>query len=197
MDKLAFLSEILLVAVLWTFAFKGPLNFWIGILMAALVMIAFSLRRGVLGVIRPTPSDVPLGVLYGLLLFAATWLSAVVVREYLPSLYLHVEAVKSLRSLAPPMMYVPVVLTVSTAEEFFWRGTVQRILSLKLGKLPGFLLALALYVGVHVLAGNPALALASAVAGAFWGFLYILHRDLTPVWISHLVWDVLLLVVGI
>lgn len=189
--------EVLLVSVLWAFSFRGPFNFWYSIFGTALIMIGLSLAHGVLSVIRPRLSDLLYGVLWGILLFAITWVSAYVVRHHFPYLNAYVEATKALRSLAPSYVYVPVVFTVSTAEEFFWRGTVQRLTVLKWGKLPGYLLSVALYVFAHVLSGNWALTLASLFAGLFWGFLYLYHRDLTPVWISHVVWDAFLLGVGI
>ncbi len=191
------LFEVPLVSSLWAFSFRGPFNFWYSIFFTALVMITLSVLNGTLSVLRPKVSDLFSGVLWGILLFAVTWVSAYVVRHHFPYLNAYVEATKGLRSLAPNYVYVPVVLTVSTAEEFFWRGTVQRLAVLKWGKLPGYLLAVALYVFAHVLSGNWALTLASVFAGLFWGFLYLYHHDLTPVWVSHLTWDVLLLSVGI
>jgi membrane protease YdiL (CAAX protease family) len=197
MVKLILFLEVLLVSLLWAFSFNGPLNFWYAIFGTALVMITLAVLHGVFRIIRPKPSDVLTGVLWGLLLFAITWVSSYFVRHHFPFLNAYVEATKGLRSLAPSYVYVPVVFTVSTAEEFFWRGTVQRLAILHFGKLPGYLMAVALYVFAHVLSGNWALTLASLFAGLFWGFLLMLHRDLTPVWVSHIVWDALLLGVGI
>ncbi len=190
-------GEIALVSLLWAFSFRGPFNFWYSIFGTALVMIGLALYHGVLSVVRPKTSDLIYGVLWGVLLFAVTWVSSYVVRHHVPYLNAYVESTKALRSLAPNYVYVPVVFTVSTAEELFWRGTVQRALVFRMGKLPGYLLAVLLYFAAHVLSGNWALTLASLFAGLFWGFLYLYHRDLTPVWVSHLVWDALLLGVGI
>ena len=189
--------EVVVVSLLWAFSFRGPFNFWYAILGTALVMIGFSLLHGVPSVIRPKFSDMIYGVLWGILLFTLTWVSSYIVRHHFPYLSAYVEGTKALRSLAPNYVYVPVVFTVSTAEEFFWRGTVQRNLIPVLGKLPGYLVAVFLYVFAHVLSGNWALTLASLFAGLFWGFLYLYYRDLTPVWVSHLTWDALLLGIGI
>jgi len=190
-------GEVVVVSLLWAFSFRGPFNFWYAIFGTALVMVGFSFVHGVLSVIRPRFSDLIQGVLWGIFLFAVTWLSSYIVRYHFPYLSTYVESTKALRSLAPNYVYVPVVLTVSTAEEFFWRGTVQRNLILMLGKFPGYLVAVFLYVLAHVLSGNWALTLASLFAGLFWGFLYLYYRDLTPVWVSHLTWDALLLGIGI
>ena len=63
-------------------------------------------------------------------------------------------------------------------EEIFWRGFLQDALQKRLRPLTGYLVATAVYGGVHVFSGNLMLTLAALVAGAFWGALYLWRKDL-------------------
>ncbi len=46
------------------------------------------------------------------------------------------------------------LIVIGPGEELFWRGYLQRKLSLKTGKWAGFIIALLLYTGVHIFTGN-------------------------------------------
>jgi membrane protease YdiL (CAAX protease family) len=65
-----------------------------------------------------------------------------------------------------------------------------------LGKLKGYILSILLYSLAHAFTFNLSLMVAAIGAGAFWGFLFIWKRDLTPLIISHITWDVLLFTFG-
>jgi membrane protease YdiL (CAAX protease family) len=61
------------------------------------------------------------------------------------------------------------------------------------GRLPGVVLAAAIYAIAHVAAGNPLLVIAAFGCGLYWGLMYAAMDDLVSPTVSHLVWDVLLL----
>jgi uncharacterized protein len=75
------------------------------------------------------------------------------------------------------------------AEEIFWRGYLQRNLMQRFGLWPGWAIATAIYAAVHACSLNFMLVGAAAVAGAFWGALYLWRGRLMPVIISHSVWS--------
>ncbi len=184
-------------SLLWGFAFRGPLNFWLGIFIAGLIILIFGFSEGrTRKIIRPRWEDVPVGILSGIIIYSFFFVLAYFVKKFYPSLYLHVEEVKSLKNLAPVYLSFPVALTVSIGEEVFWRGFVQRSLMENLGKLPGYVLSIILYSIAHLFTFNLSLICAAVGAGAFWGFLFLWKRDLTPLIISHITWDVLLFTFG-
>ena len=80
-------------------------------------------------------------------------------------------------------------------EEIFWRGYLQRQLMKRLGGWQGWLLATAVYAGVHLWSFNFMLIGAAAVAGAFWGALYWRLGRLAPVIISHSIWSMVIFAV--
>ncbi|HAS81347.1 MAG TPA: hypothetical protein DCS43_01390 [Verrucomicrobia bacterium] len=80
------------------------------------------------------------------------------------------------------------LLIVGPGEELFWRGYVQRRLSVATGPTSGLILAVLAYTGVHLATGNFTLILAAAVCGAFWSLLYWRTGSLWINIISHALW---------
>jgi membrane protease YdiL (CAAX protease family) len=82
------------------------------------------------------------------------------------------------------------------SEELYWRGYLQRQLMLRLGGFQGWILATAVYAGVHIWSLNVVLIGAAGVAGAFWGVMYWRLGNLTPVIISHSLWSAVIFTVA-
>ena len=85
------------------------------------------------------------------------------------------------------------------AEEFFWRGYVQRTFSSLLGgkhaKDFAFLITAVIYALVHIWSFNFMLVMAALVAGAVWGLVYrICPKAIWALIVSHALWDVLVFV---
>ena len=111
-----------------------------------------------------------------------------------------VDAVYAMKEGSPAWMIALLLLVlIGPAEEFFWRGYVQRTLG---RLLPGrraadaaFLLTTAVYALVHIWSFNFMLVMAALVAGAVWGLIYRLRPQLLPALIlSHALWDALVFV---
>ncbi len=79
---------------------------------------------------------------------------------------------------------------IGPAEEIFWRGMVQRVLSKKYDAVVGWIVAAFIYAAVHLWAANFVLFMAALICGLFWGWIYMRFRSLWPAIISHAVWDV-------
>ena len=80
-------------------------------------------------------------------------------------------------------------------EEIYWRGYLQKNLMMRYGNWQGWLLATAVYAGVHVWSFNFMLIGAAGVAGAFWGLMYWRLKTLAPVVISHSIWSTVIFAV--
>ena len=83
---------------------------------------------------------------------------------------------------------------IGPGEEIYWRGLIQDALVERLGPLKGLLIASACYALVHVVAWNFMLIGAAAVCGLFWGLLYHWRKNIYTVFVSHSVWDVVVMV---
>lgn len=86
-------------------------------------------------------------------------------------------------------------LVIGPGEELFWRGFVQRHLSGRYGRVTGFLMATAIYAGVHIVTGNFMLVMAALICGLFWGWLYFRYHSMLLNILSHTLWDIAVFVV--
>lgn len=196
-------------AVLWFLMFspwtRGLVNFWIGMTISALVLLGMGLaftpdREQVLKVEKPLMQLLG-GIALAFALWGIFWIGDKVSAWMFDFARPQVENVYSMKAGLPPWTIALLLLfLIGPAEEFFWRGYVQRTL----GKLlPGehasdhaFLLTAAVYALVHVWSFNFMLVMAALTAGLVWGLVYRLRPGWLPALVvSHAVWDALVFII--
>ena len=91
--------------------------------------------------------------------------------------------------------YLALVLIIIPGEEIFWRRYLQSKMVVKYGPFVGVISGACLYALAHIWTGNPILVAAAASAGIVWGGLYVWKNSLPLVIISHLIFDLWLLVI--
>jgi membrane protease YdiL (CAAX protease family) len=110
-----------------------------------------------------------------------------------------VENIKSVYenkgSLSPTLVGALLFFPIGFGEEIFWRGFIQGRLTQRWDAPRALVLTTFIYTCVHIPTGNPVLILAALTAGLFWGGLYWYKGSITPVLISHMLWDPLIFVV--
>ena len=170
MKRLVF--TLLLALVLWTVMFSpwtAPhVPFWWTMAGSALTLCILStcFNPGWWRQVRWSPSNILLGVLIAVGLWLVFWTGDKV------SAWLFDFA-------RPP------------AEEIFWRGYVQRTLSLRWGANAGFAVSTLCYALVHAGACNFMLLMSALVAGVVWGGLYRFFPErFAAIILSHALWDV-------
>ncbi|WP_257448474.1 CPBP family intramembrane glutamic endopeptidase [Archangium lipolyticum] len=85
-------------------------------------------------------------------------------------------------------------LVIAPAEELFWRGVVQQALRPRLGRV-GCTVVAAVLSSLALLAfREPLLALAAFPTSLAWGLLAEWRRSLAASWVSHSLWDVLIVI---
>jgi membrane protease YdiL (CAAX protease family) len=181
----------------WT---KGSFNFWLVMLSATFVLGTTALvlgRNERRELYRFELRHALIGVVSVLLLYAIFWAGRHVAEAILPFASQQIEGIYSTKSQAPHWLIAVLLLCwIGPAEEIFWRGFVQHRLMQRYGSLGGLLFATLLYVLVHIWSGNLMLIAASAVAGAFWGLMFLRFRNVWPGLISHAIWDALIFVLA-
>lgn len=185
---------VALATGLWGLIFGLHLiNFWLGMSLAAPLLAASGLylggwpfgpvvswNRTILWSIGATV------VLYGLF-YTGNWVAG----NLFAFAGKQVSAIYGIREEAPSLLIALVLLCItSPAEELYWRGFLQRYAMKRFGGWQGWLIAAALYGGVHLVSGNLMLTLAALVAGLFWGWLYWKTADLRACILSHALWTV-------
>jgi hypothetical protein len=184
---------------LFAAAFRGPRErFWdrmtlTGLALGTLALAAEpALRRT-----RFRGRDVAAGAASAAGLYGVFLLGDRVARRIMPRGGDEIEDVYALRRLdRSGRIAARMALVIAPAEELFWRGLVQRRLSDRYGTLAGAALASAAYGGAHAATGNATLTGAATVAGAFWGALAAARMPMAGLIASHVVWDVLILLVA-
>lgn len=90
--------------------------------------------------------------------------------------------------------YIVLVLIFIPGEELFWRGFVQKRLSHYMNEWAAALISAALFASVFLYSNHWIWMLAAFCAGLFWGGLYIWKKSIPMLIISHLIFDLLLIV---
>lgn len=186
-------ATVVLAALLWFVAFYVQWgNFWFKISASALVLavLSFILQPAAHLRFSANRRSILAGLFSAAVLYLIFWAAKAVSTSILPFAADQIGAVYGKGQGTPSWIIVLLLFFVTgPCEEIYWRGYLQRQLMLRFGGAAGWVLATALYAGVHVSSGNFMLTAAAAVAGAFWGGMYWRFKELTPVIISHCVWS--------
>jgi len=101
-----------------------------------------------------------------------------------------IDGVYAFKGNASPLrVALLMALIIGPGEELLWRALIQDGLAAGRGVFRAFLLAAALYTGVHLFSFNLMLIVAAAVCGVFWGLLYLRYRSPLLNIVSHTLWD--------
>lgn len=196
-------------ALLWFYMFspwtQGLPNFWLVMSCAAIILTGLAISSLPAGERFPKVEKPIFQLLGGIALAFALWGIFWVGDKASSWLFdfarPEVDAVYSIKHGLPvPVIGALLLLLIGPAEEFFWRGFVQKTLASSLkGRYPqdyAFLLTAAIYALVHIWSFNFMLIMAALVAGLVWGFIYRLcPKALPALIISHALWDVLIFII--
>ena len=203
-DRMAQVLILVFVAAMFWFGLFSPhahlqLNFWamMGIDTAILGGGALWLGRSEAAELyRFKPGYILIGVASALLLYGVFWVGQHVAAAVLPFSPTQVQNIYATKAQAAPWLIGALLLLwIGPAEEIFWRGLVQHRLMQRYGHWAGFAISTAVYALIHIWAGNLMLIAAAAIAGAFWGLMFMRFRSVWPGLISHALWDLLIFVV--
>ncbi len=178
----------------WT---KGAIAFWplMSALTGLLAVVSLVLERKQLRKFyRFDRNAVVWGLLSAAFLYAVFYVGHFLSTRILPFAAGQIGSIYGVKGGTNPLVIALLLLAViGPAEEIFWRGFVQRRLCGKYGAFYGWVLATAIYAGVHLWSFNFMLIAAAAVCGAFWGLVFLASGRMWVCIISHAVWDVVIL----
>jgi membrane protease YdiL (CAAX protease family) len=190
MTDVPVLVGLVVAAVAWGLLFAlGREGFWprAAAAGATIGLYALVVLRDELGdLFRLDALEVAIGVAGAAVLWAVFWAGDRLVTRLFPRLSAEVDDLYAVRG-ETTVARMPLVLAViGPAEEVFWRGLVQ--------SRAGIAVALVAYALVHVWERKPILLLAALVGGAFWGGLFAWRGTLVAPIVSHLLWDLAIIV---
>ena len=208
---------LLIAAALWFYMFSpwtaGLTNFWLTMTFAAVVLttmaLLFSKGQEIFQNVDKNLKNIALQIAVGFaiafVLWGIFWLGDKVSQWLFDFARPQVDAVYGMKTGLPDGVIALLLLfVIGPAEEFFWRGFVQREMvklfpsrkGLFSAENVGFAVTTVVYALVHIWSFNFMLVMAALVAGFIWGLLYRLRPSLLPALIvSHAVWDALVFVI--
>jgi membrane protease YdiL (CAAX protease family) len=143
---------------------------------------------------RPTPRLLGIGVLAGLFMLAVTYLGYGVVMAGIPRLHGATGELYRFFSSLPRPLIPLAVPAIIVSEEIVWRGRAQALFQESMKPYPAALAAAALYALAHAPIGSPLLAAVAFACGLFWGNLRAATGSIIPSLISHVIWDLFVMV---
>ncbi|MBQ7423929.1 MAG: CPBP family intramembrane metalloprotease [Prevotella sp.] len=185
---------IAIAFVLWFVMFSqwtAPhLNFWYAMTVSACVLIYLSTYE-----VRRMPRfsyiEVLLGVGIAVVLWGVFWIGDKLSQLMFYFARNQVDGIYSMKDGTQPWLIGLLLLfIIGPAEELFWRGYVQRKLSVRWNPNVGFLVTTLIYTAVHLPSMNFMLIMAALTCGFCWGLLYrFIPQHFPAIVISHAVWD--------
>ena len=192
---LPMITGAVFAALFWLVLFGLELvNFWWGMTAAAGLLAAWSIAfsgddHSVLFEFKK--SYIFWGLLSAVVLYAVFWTGNFLSRLILDFASGQIDSIYSNKAQMDHWKIgLLLFFWIGPAEEIFWRGMVQRVLSKRYGRIFGWVVASIIYAVVHLWAANFILFMAALICGLFWGWIYMRFRSLWPAIISHAVWDV-------
>ncbi|MCA0985938.1 CPBP family intramembrane glutamic endopeptidase [Guptibacillus algicola] len=186
------LTTILIAHLLLFLSFFVFSNvFWQVFTVSLLLLIILSYRSATWKKI--TFDQLLIGTLSGLLLYLLFYIGKQFMLILFPEMITSLQSLYDFISPKEKWHYVSLILVIIPGEELFWRGFVQGKLEKASTAFP-ILLATVLYTSVHIYAGTLLLLAAALLAGFTWGYLYKRTGTITVPILSHLVFDLMLLV---
>jgi membrane protease YdiL (CAAX protease family) len=198
-QPLSIIGTVLLAAVLWFVTFYLTwATFWIKISLSAatLAIISHLLQRNQKDQLKFNVGAILIGLVSAAVLYMIFWAAKIVTTPLLSFAGPQIGGIYD-KGVGTPTWVIALLLFFITgpAEELYWRGYLQRNLMARFGHWQGWLLAVAVYAGVHIWSFNFMLIAAAGIAGAFWGGMYWRFKNLAPVIISHSIWSAVIFAV--
>ena len=156
-----FQLSILVAALLWFLMFNPwitlPVDFWTMMTASGCILLALSLclDRSWMNDIKVSWSGLLLGIVLALALWGIFWVGDKVATWMFPFARPQVDTIYSMKdSQSEWVIGLLLLFIIGPAEEIFWRGFVQRGISVRSTANVAFIVTLLIYGLVHILNSN-------------------------------------------
>ena len=188
-------SSLLFAHILLFFSFQSNIPFWIIFPLTFSILSILGIRFGDLEMKGKIKHIMGYGFFSGLLLYLIFFIGKWIIHFIYPPLLENLLAVYAYVEPKEVWHYLVLFTIIICGEELFWRGYIQpKLISLLSSKSLGICFAAGLYASVNLYAGSSIFVVASIIGGLFWGFLYVWKRNMVLNIVSHIVFDLFLIV---
>ncbi|HZG70726.1 MAG TPA: CPBP family intramembrane glutamic endopeptidase [Chondromyces sp.] len=188
------IGSIVLAHLLLYITFSDKDIFWYIYTAANLFFMSFAILNGKIDDDQKTGMFLMYGILSGILLYVGFWIGDWILSILPTDWYRQVSSIYRVYTPEFFWHYIVLLLVLIPGEEIFWRGFVQKRLAGYFNDWIALILASLLYASIFLYADKFIWLVAAFVGGLFWGALYIWKRSVPMLIISHLVFDLLLLI---
>lgn len=192
---LKLLGGIFFAYLLIYVTFDSNQVFWYLYTATSLFLISFSIITEKIDSEVPLKEYVLVGIASGIALFALFFVGNWLITIIPGSLHKQVPVIYKRLSLDLIWHYIVLIFVIVPGEEIFWRGFIQKRLMRLIGNWGAVVLASAINAAAFFFSGYSILVIAAFVGGLVWGTLFVWKRSMPLLIISHLVFDLLLLMI--
>lgn len=172
----------------------GP--FWTSFTILFILLIVYAALFERIDWKLPNRRQVALSILSGIGLYFLFFLGKYLALYFIPSLLVGLENFYIYAKPSKLWHYFSLFFVVIIGEELFWRGFIlQRLLKTGLSPKNAIVFAALFYTSANLYAGSILLLLATFTAGIVWSHLYYKTNNIWTVFLSHIVFDGLLLMI--
>lgn len=143
---------------------------------------------------RTSRDGLALGLAAGALMIAGTYVLYPVVRHLVPQIVPQAIGLYATLGNASGPGAILLLCLVVLGEELVWRGVVYDAFAARWGPVGGALLSTFVYCLAVLPTGLPLLIAIAGGCGLYWSALKAWTRSLTPVLVTHLLWDLVVLI---
>lgn len=192
-DRFLYISIIIAHFLLY-FSFGQTEGFWFVFALSMLILLVIAVIKEKFNFKLPSRDAIIIGFSSGFLLYLLFWVGKFLLDVLNLELINEIGVLYSKVGLTEWWHYLLLFLIVIPAEEVFWRGYIQKRLSFYFGPKKGIIYATLLYASANIYADSTLLIISAIVAGLIWGALYQWKKSLWVTVISHLIFNLMLLV---
>ena len=172
-------------------------NFWYSMSCAALILSVLTiwLSQDLKHQFQVNRRDIIIGIASAALLWIIFYIGDAISKWMFDFADMQVNNIYRIKD-NENIFFIGIVLTflIGPAEEFFWRGYLQHMLTKKHGKYVAYILTALMYALVHIWSFNFMLIMAAFICGLFWGLLYLYRHNMVTNILSHSLWDVIIFI---
>jgi len=202
------ISAIFLAAILWFIIFYEGIEFtsiihnkyfWEAISLASFNLVSITLitqKKILKQLFSIKQIYIIIGIISGIILYIVSWVGVIAIKYFMPEIMSYLIDIYTIKYQINSIILLTVlIMWVAIAEEIFWRGMIQNILVGKYGIKAGLIISSILYSLVHVWTFNPLLLFTALIFGIIWGYIYYKYDSLIPSITSHVVWDIMIIII--
>ncbi|MEH7386445.1 type II CAAX endopeptidase family protein [Bacillus sp. JJ1521] len=183
------------VHILLAISFLSKIPFWIMFTISFFLLSVTAIQYGKFEFKNFSILNMIIAILSGLFMYGLFFIGKIGTASLFPN---ELTDVATLYIKIQPQLtwhYIALFLIIIPGEELFWRGYIQKYVEDKLeSKLVVIVISSLIYMSANIYTLNPLFLLATFAGGVVWGTLYMWKRNIVLTIISHLVFNLFLLV---